>query len=301
MAVSGLVLALWLRTGWRKSKRAPLGVLIFLACMSQLLLVPGLNFLTCLLISLGIALRGSGWLATRSGRLLRLIRPGIASASVVVLGLAGASLLWERQAQRSCRNRARCAASPVRNVLLIVLDTVRADHLSLYGYVRTTTPNLKKLADAGVRFDQARATASWTLPSHASIFTGRWPHELAVERNGWLDGTFPTLAEYLRRGATRRPGSSRTSSFAAMNRDCRAGFATYRDYQVSATEVVRSSSLGWLLARTALALATLLAGPWGPDPPSASLSTSRAKMPRRSIVNSSTGCAGWARNRFLRS
>ena len=67
------------------------------------------------------------------------------------------------------------------NVLLIVLDTVRADRLSLYGYPRATTPILKRLAKRGIRFDEARATAPWTLASHASMFTGRLPHELNVE------------------------------------------------------------------------------------------------------------------------
>ena len=65
------------------------------------------------------------------------------------------------------------AGSP--NVLMVVLDTVRADRLSLYGYERPTTPFLKQLAQRGVRFDEARATAPWTLPSHASMFNGRWP------------------------------------------------------------------------------------------------------------------------------
>ena len=54
------------------------------------------------------------------------------------------------------------------NVLLIVLDTVRADRLSLYGYRRPTSPTLERLAKRGIRFDEARATAPWTLPSHAS-------------------------------------------------------------------------------------------------------------------------------------
>ncbi len=49
------------------------------------------------------------------------------------------------------------------NVLLIVLDTVRADRLSLYGYERSTTPNLDRLSKRGIRFDLARATAPWTL------------------------------------------------------------------------------------------------------------------------------------------
>ena len=66
-------------------------------------------------------------------------------------------------------------------MLLIVWDTVRAGNLSLYGYGRRTTPNLERLAGRGVRFDLAFATSSWTLPSHASLFTGRWPHELSAD------------------------------------------------------------------------------------------------------------------------
>lgn len=66
------------------------------------------------------------------------------------------------------------------NVLLVVMDTVRADHLSVYGYERPTTPTLERLAKRGIRFDNARATAPWTLPSHASFFSGRWPHELGA-------------------------------------------------------------------------------------------------------------------------
>ena len=69
------------------------------------------------------------------------------------------------------------------NVLLIVMDTVAAGHLSLHGYDRPTSPTLVELAERGIRFDSARAASSWTLPSHATMFTGRWLHELSV---GWL-------------------------------------------------------------------------------------------------------------------
>ncbi|MFT7669149.1 MAG: arylsulfatase A-like enzyme [Planctomycetota bacterium] len=62
------------------------------------------------------------------------------------------------------------ASSP--NVVIIVLDTVRADHLSSYGYELDTTPNIDALCDTAVRYTRCRATGPWTLPSHASIFTG---------------------------------------------------------------------------------------------------------------------------------
>ena len=73
-------------------------------------------------------------------------------------------------------------------MLLIVLDTVRAESLGLYGYPRDTTPNLARLGTRGVRFDRAFSTAPWTAPSHASMFTGRWAHELSVGWNAPLDG-----------------------------------------------------------------------------------------------------------------
>jgi len=60
------------------------------------------------------------------------------------------------------------------DVILIVMDTTRADHLSVYGYERETTPNLDRFADEAVVYDHAWSTSSWTLPSHASLLTGRY-------------------------------------------------------------------------------------------------------------------------------
>jgi arylsulfatase A-like enzyme len=60
-------------------------------------------------------------------------------------------------------------------LVLITLDTTRVDHLSCYGYERETTPNLDALAARAVRFDRAWSTSSWTLPAHASLFTGLYP------------------------------------------------------------------------------------------------------------------------------
>lgn len=61
------------------------------------------------------------------------------------------------------------------NIILIVLDTVRADHLSCYNYSRETSPYIDKIADEGVLFENAFSTAEWPPPSHASLFTGKYP------------------------------------------------------------------------------------------------------------------------------
>jgi arylsulfatase A-like enzyme len=82
--------------------------------------------------------------------------------------------------------------------VVAVLDTVRRDHTSAYGYHRDTTPNLARLAARGIRFDRAYTTGCWSLPSHASLFTGLFTsrHGAHNERLE-LDGRHPTLAELL--------------------------------------------------------------------------------------------------------
>jgi arylsulfatase A-like enzyme len=68
-----------------------------------------------------------------------------------------------------------CSAPRTRpDVVLIVMDTTRADHLSVYGYERKTTPNLERLAEQAVVYTHAWSTSSWTLPGHASLVTGRY-------------------------------------------------------------------------------------------------------------------------------
>ena len=61
------------------------------------------------------------------------------------------------------------------NVVLISLDTVRADHLGAYGYHRPTSPNVDKLARRSIVFEDAISQSSWTLPAHASLVTGQYP------------------------------------------------------------------------------------------------------------------------------
>ena len=120
------------------------------------------------------------------------------------------------------------AGSP--NVMLIVLDTVAAGHLSLHGYDRPTSPTLEGLARRGVRFDRVQATSSWTLPSHASFFTGRWPHELSASWFTPLDATCPTLAEYLGSRGYATAGFVANTFYCGADTGLGRGFAIYQDY-----------------------------------------------------------------------
>jgi arylsulfatase A-like enzyme/Tfp pilus assembly protein PilF len=86
------------------------------------------------------------------------------------------------------------------NVLLITLDTTRADRLGCYGYASALTPALDSLAAKGVLFERAYTPAPLTLPSHASMMTGLYPpeHGLVTNGRGRLDESIPTLAEIFR-------------------------------------------------------------------------------------------------------
>ena len=92
----------------------------------------------------------------------------------------------------------RDASPKVRHIILITLDTTRADHLGCYGNPAVQTPALDQLASEGVRFASCASAASTTLASHASILTGTYPHRHGVPRNGFtLSERARTLAEVL--------------------------------------------------------------------------------------------------------
>lgn len=245
--------------GGDRARRLVLGSYAFTAVLGWFLLVRGLEAVACGLIALGVAWRAAPWLDARREGLGRWVDRGLPALAVAMACLVAASFL--RDAREAAWRRAGPVPPPpaARNVLLVVLDTVRADRLSLHGYDRDTTPNLKRLAGESTVFAQARAGASWTLPSHATMFTGRWPGELGVERRGWLDDVAPTLAERLRDAGVDTAGFVANPFFCGRESGLGRGFQVYADYPITPGEVFRSSALGWLLARSWLRLGAAMA------------------------------------------
>jgi len=112
---------------------------------------------------------------------------------VILLVVSAAAVIGPTMAARQTR-----PAASTPNLLLISIDTLRADALSVYGARTTAAPRLDDLAAHGVRFAATRAPASWTLPSHAALLTGRWPWRLGVRRVAdALPRAATTLAEAL--------------------------------------------------------------------------------------------------------
>src|SRR5437660_12908770 len=95
---------------------------------------------------------------------------------------------------------ASAAGNPSPNVMVITIDTLRADHLGCYGYQQILTPNIDALAADGARFERAYTPVPVTLPSHTVMFTGTYPmlsgmHDFAANK---LNPTQPTLASVLK-------------------------------------------------------------------------------------------------------
>ncbi len=140
------------------------------------------------------------------------------------------------------------SSAEAANVLLIVLDTVRAQSLSLNGYERETSPQLERLARRGLSFENAISTSPWTLPGHASMFTGRYPHEVSADWSVPLDATFPTLAEVLASNGYATAGFVANVGYCSYEHGLNRGFAYYSDYQFSLGQFILSSSLGRTVA-----------------------------------------------------
>jgi len=129
--------------------------------------------------------------------------PWLAAAAVVVLAALGMLL-----ARRTGVAPGWLGGGGPRNLLVVTLDTLRADHVGSYGYAAARTPRLDALAARGLRFARAATVVPLTLPAHSSLFTGTFPARHAVLDNGgyYLGEEHETLAEVLKARGFRTGG-----------------------------------------------------------------------------------------------
>ncbi len=118
----------------------------------------------------------------RAKRTSFVMRPfgGFAVAAAVTLAFVGVAAARPVPAMTASGRALPAAPASAKNVIVIVVDTLRADALGAYGYTAARTPNLDAFARESVRYDRHFANASWTRPSFASILTGRYPSNHAV-------------------------------------------------------------------------------------------------------------------------
>lgn len=217
-----------------------LGMMAFIAIPLAILLhlrighyVPALDvpytlaFVGLLGLVVGVVL-----LARRSITSLRT-RPRIAWI-VCGLGLMMGGLYWSRYPPALPDHTAISDDRP--NIVLIVWDTVRAQQLSAYGYHRKTTPVFDKLASEGVLFQRATANSCWTLPTHASMFTGLLPRTHAASNGGYakLAKERKTIAEFLSEAGYETVGLSANHISAGRRTAISQGFQLFHEPRPSA-------------------------------------------------------------------
>ncbi len=226
------------RAGWLSPR-----LIIVLAVFPVLMVASRQIYLEAwLLVALGVAIRIAPVLERNPPRWRRWLILSIPAMLGLVV-LQGGSILIGDQVKRWREAGLPVPPAGSPNVLLIVLDTVRADHLGLYGYPRPTSPNLDRLARRGMTFNHARAAAPWTLASHATLFTGRWPHELAIQWSCPLRGDVPTLAEYLGSLGYATAGFAGNTFYCSYDSGLDRGFTHYQDYVLDALNAARTVRL----------------------------------------------------------
>ncbi|MFQ5745776.1 MAG: sulfatase [Gemmatimonadota bacterium] len=242
----GLLFAVLRRLGFQRvgSRRLAVFVMGFAALYGVLYVYhPELHPVAIVVLACGIAARSAASAAgsSRSGRRAR--SAGLLLAVVAVVW-AGAVAGGRRLAESRARAGLTSAPPGAPNVLLLILDTVRATNSSLYGYPRPTTPRLEDFAREGVVFENAVSTAPWTLVSHAGVFTGLHPFEMAADWQAPLERGPPTLAEVLRDRGYATGGFVANDRYAGRNTGLDRGFLHYDADDLSLAQVAGRSSLG---------------------------------------------------------
>lgn len=126
------------------------------------------------------------------------------------------------------------------SVVLVVLDTTRADAVSAYGEVAATTPHLDALAADGLLYARAYANAPWTIPSHATLFSGLLPHRHGTGITTWAaSDDLTTVAEQLQQAGFVTAGFSE-NPFVGPLANLAQGFATFRNEDPEDSEIVAS-------------------------------------------------------------
>jgi arylsulfatase A-like enzyme len=240
-----LLLALLLALTSKIFPRMPLmrtAVIVYASGMAYiwLALTERLTYHADILLGIGIGIALSRWFMKHQKLTFRVWRttlPLLAAAVILAL-VVGEGRDWWHEHSALAKLPPATPGSP--NVLVIVIDTLRADHMSLYGYARQTTPNVDAFAKKGVIFDEAIAPSSWTLPSHASMLTGRYTYEHGADSVKpmsvlghslqTLDNRYPMLSEALDRHGYRTAGFAGNRIFFSRHMGLGRGFTHFEDF-----------------------------------------------------------------------
>ena len=219
-------------------------VAVWIAATSLAMNISGIYTVSAAVLGAGVASMAVR-LSQRSQGMTLKVERAVAVAGVLLISLGYTTLVAAAPSLESWRNsKLSPAASGAPNVILIVLDTVRAKSLGSYGNGRDTSPFLDAFGKSAVRFTQAFAPAPWTTPSHASMMTGLWPTELSLDWNHTFDDKARTVAEALRDAGYLTAGFVANTGNAGLNSGIGRGFTHFEDYPASLWTLLRGSRIG---------------------------------------------------------
>lgn len=248
--IGGLVALVAQAVGNRLEPKVWIAGLAGLACFALTMVTGRVHWAAAGVLAVGATIQLGRILSPGGGEVVALARRSIGwlVAGVLVLGVTVPGL--ERLRERRQLAGADTPAPGTPNVLFIVLDTERALSTSLHGSSLPTTPFLERLARRGIRFERAIAPSSWTLPSHAAMFTGREVRDLGVDYDTPLDDRHPVLAEVLSARGYATAGFVANPKFLTDLYGLGRGFGVWRDQPIQAGTLVGHSWLAQLLVRT---------------------------------------------------
>jgi arylsulfatase A-like enzyme len=245
-SLAGLALAL---VGFPFRRKLPVGkinlfVFSFLAVFDWvfIILFGRISLFPILILAAGVSVQIFNVLSKREGSVSQKLQINLKwlAGIFVVLFLVVQGGGWIQEKIKTSQLNGAKSDSP--NVIVIVVDTLRADHLSSYGYGRETSPFMDSLAAQGVRFENAISPSSWTQPSHASMLTGRYTYEHQAETQP-LDDTYPTIGEVMQANGYRTGAFSANTLFFTRRQGFGRGFLHFEDNYQSAPDAFLNSSL----------------------------------------------------------
>ena len=245
-----------------KPRWPTLSTLIFLlsalAFYDWLTVTARLYHWSCLLLAMGAATAFTRWFSAHSDATIRFWRRSVLAviaAGAVAFISVQSGLRWAEN-QKLVQLPPPSPGSP--SVLVIVIDTLRADHLSGYGYSRSTSPNIDRMAEQGTLFENAISASSWSLPSHVSLLTGLYQFQHGVtnvQPMPVFGSGGPNLGGHLTVGEVLEHRGYRTAAFSA-NRTWFShdlgfgrGFTHFEDYFQSPADMFIRTLFGRELSR----------------------------------------------------
>jgi len=237
-----------------RDARRPRNVAVFLIAFAAVL--PGIAWAlkewirgySILILALAVSAVVTRWVAGHALTARRVFRGsvrGVLSVTLLTFVIIDGGS-WAREQIATRRLASADAAAP--NILLVVIDALRADHLSSYGYSRQSSPAIDRLAAEGALFEQAFSTSSYTLPSHASLVTGQYPYQHGVEwGNSHHWSHHVTLAELLQARGYRTGGFSGNTYWFSREHGFGQGFLHFEDFFHSIADRMFRTAYGRLL------------------------------------------------------